>query len=549
MKVARTLKNIRLLLTLAALAALLLLIGTVPASGSAQVQPLYARGRIVVQFKPGASAADRAALHRAPRRQRLQEIPGLGAEVVRVQAGAEEAKAAAYARSPFVAYAEPDYIAYALDTPNDPSFANQWGLDNTGQAYKPGQSGTIDADIDAPEAWAVTTGSPAVVIAILDTGIDQDHPELAGKIVGNKDYSGYGVEDRYGHGTHVAGIAAAMTNNGVGVAGVGRNSSLLNVKVLNDQGSGYYTWIANGVTWAADHGAKVINLSLGGTRQSPTMENAINYAWDKGIVIVAAAGNDGSSTPFYPANCQNAIAVAATDANDQKASFSNYGSWVEVAAPGVDIFSTFPNHPFALQDSHGKVNNYDFASGTSMATPHVAGLAALIWAKYPTLANRDVRARIEDNCDAIPDTGTYWTYGRINACKAVGGGSVTFKVDNVSHSSLSYNAVFNDHPNVDDNGSRITVSKPLSTTPPPTSMHVGDLQGVSINQSATTWAAIVTITIHDANHNPVANAVMSGTWSGSYNGPASCTTDGDGRCSVTSGELPTVGCSYTPGGG
>jgi len=328
-----------------------------------------------------------------------------------VPAGAEAAKAAAYVRSPLVAYTEPDYLAYALESPNDPSFAEQWGLNNTG-----GAGCTPDADIDAPEAWDITHGIPDIHIAILDSGIDQDHEDLASEVALYANFTDSPTwDDLYGHGTHVAGIAAAVTNNNIGVAGVGYDASLMNVKVLNDSGSGAYSWIANGIVWATDNGAKVINMSLGGPVKSRTLENAVKYAWNKGVVLVAAAGNSDNPSPTYPARYDNVIAVAATDCNDRQASFSSYGKWVDVAAPGVNILSTFPNHPYKI----GKSLSYDYGSGTSMSTPHVAGLAGLVWATGKCSTAPCVRNRIESNADKISGTGTYWTWGRINAYKAV----------------------------------------------------------------------------------------------------------------------------------
>ena len=178
----------------------------------------------------------------------------------------------------------------------------------------------------------------------------------------------------------------------------------MNVKVLDDTGSGYYSWIANGITWAADNGAKVINMSLGGSSASSTLKRAVNYAWGKGVVLAAAAGNSGNRSPTYPAYYPNCIAVAATDSNDLKTSWSSFGSWVDVAAPGVDILSTFPNHSYQI----GKALGYDKGSGTSMATPHVAGLAALVWATGYGTSNTSVRARIEGNADPILGTRSYW---------------------------------------------------------------------------------------------------------------------------------------------
>lgn len=312
--------------------------------------------------------------------------------------------------NPLIEYAEPDYFVQTQEViPNDPQFNLQWGLKNT---TKP------SASIFATNAWQVTTGSANIKIAVLDTGINLNHEDLVNKIDPSmQDFTGSGIEDNYGHGTHVSGIAGAETNNGIGIAGTGYNSKIMVVKVLNNSGGGYTSWVANGIKWAADHGANVINLSLGSSMRSSTLENAVNYAWGKGVVLAAAAGNSGSSAKLYPAAYTNVISVAATDINDKKASFSSFGKWVSVAAPGVNIYSTFPNHAYAL----GKNLNYDYGSGTSMATPFVAGEAALVWAsgKCAPQNNTCVRNRIQSTADKITKTGTYWIYGRINAFKAV----------------------------------------------------------------------------------------------------------------------------------
>ncbi len=380
----------------------------------------YAEGRILVKFEPGVSSTDKVALNRAQGGRTAETVPGIGVDVVSVPEGAEKAKAAAYARDPRVAYAELDWVAYPLSNPNDTAFAKQWGMQNDGQVYREGlAAGKADADIDAPEAWDLATGTPNVKIAILDSGIAQDHEDLQNLDKGlQKNFTDSStVDDRYGHGTHMAGTAAAQTSNGIGVAGVSRGASVLNAKVLNDSAVGYSSWVAQGIRWATDvGGAKVINLSLGVGR-SRALEDAVNYAWGRGVVVVAAAGNGNSKAGVYPARYANTIAVAATDANDKKTSISSYGTWVEVAAPGSENFSTFPNHTYAINKSP----NYDYGNGTSVSTAYVSGLAALIWAKDPTLTNSAVRSRIEQSADRIPGTGTYWSYGRINACRAVGG--------------------------------------------------------------------------------------------------------------------------------
>jgi thermitase len=209
----------------------------------------------------------------------------------------------------------------------------------------------------------------------------------------------------------VAGIAAAVTNNARGIAGLGFDSVLMNVKVLNDDGSGTWSAVANGIIWAADNGANVTNMSFGGTSHSATVEDAVNYAWGRGVVLVAAAGNNNSSTLVYPAAYVNVIAVGATDRNDARASFSSFGTRVDVAAPGVDILSTFP------RDRRGR-DRYAWRSGTSMSAPFVAGLAGLVWTTGWGTSNAAVRDRIEETVDPI--TTDQPIGGRINAARAVG---------------------------------------------------------------------------------------------------------------------------------
>lgn len=357
----------------------------------------FAPDQILVKFKPGVSPVQADAVHARVGGQRIQIIPGIEVHVVRIPLGRVPEMVQAYLREELVEFAEPDYIAVAYYVPNDPGYPNQWALPK----------------IQAPQAWDLTRGSSTIRIAILDTGIDQDHEDLGTKIVANRNFTtSRTVDDRYGHGTHVAGIAAAITDNGKGVAGVGFTTSLMNVKVLGDNGSGQYSWIANGIVWAADNGAHVINMSLGGSSTSSTLESAVKYAYQKGVVLVAAAGNDNTSSPSYPAYYAECIAVAATDQNDAKASFSNYGDWVDIAAPGVSIYSTLPNHANRIG-----IRNYGYLSGTSMAAPHVAGVAALIKARYPTLTNAQIAQKLISTGD--PTTGFTTNIPRVNAYKAV----------------------------------------------------------------------------------------------------------------------------------
>jgi len=323
-------------------------------------------------------------------------IPRIDVDVVAVPQRKGQGKAGEYSGQPRVLFAEQDFQIQAVEDPNDSYFKDwQWGLKK----------------VQAPAAWDVTQGDPSVLIAVLDSGVDLSHPDLAAKLVASANFtSSPDVTDVCGHGTHVAGIAAADTNNSVGVAGLGYRSTILNVKVLADFCSGSYSWAAQGIVWAVDRGARVINMSFGSPSPSSTIEEAISYAWGKGAVVVAAAGNSGSTGPFYPAYYPSVIAVASTDPTDQLAPYSNRGDWVDVAAPGDSIWSTKMN------------KSYGYMSGTSMAAPHVAGLAALVFTRVSDtngngLLNDEVRACIQDNADDIGVTGI--GSGRINAYRAV----------------------------------------------------------------------------------------------------------------------------------
>ncbi len=388
--------------------------------------PAAAHDRVVFRATDG-EAADRAIAASGGRR--ALTIPALGVTVVTLP---DQAVAAAIARIqaiPGVVYAEPDFVAQATarggtpgrnatptPTPaptNAPSPVPTATPDVApNDVYYPDQYGL--AIVSARSAWALTHGA-GVRIAILDTGIDQDHPDLAGKIATNVNFtSAPTVDDQYGHGTHVAGIAAAATNNGEGVAGTAYDARLGNYKVLGDSGSGYYSWIAAGITRATDDGATVINMSLSGGSGSSLLLDAVNYAVANGTVVAAAAGNSGNTKAGYPAAYANCIAVAATTSTDAKASFSTYGSWVDVAAPGSGIFSTIPNHANRLGTT-----NYGSLSGTSMATPFVAGGVALVRAATPSLTAAQARTAVEGGCTRIAGTGTYWVHGRLDVGQAV----------------------------------------------------------------------------------------------------------------------------------
>jgi thermitase len=392
--------------------------------------PPYAPDEVLVAFQPGVRAETVAQAVGA----RVQsQIQGLGVHVLKVPQGAVEATLRSLERNPLVEFAEPNGMVYAfLTDPNDP-------YDNTGapNCYM-GSDFNWHCQwawgvLQAYQAWDTWRGSPTVKVAVVDTGIDiafasglpnnTPHEDL-GAACGNS-YTVVswvrgesGIDDN-GHGTHIAGIVGACTDNAKGTAGANWYVHLIGEKVLAWYGGGTWSQVASGIRDAADRGARVINLSLGGSSGSRTLERAVNYAWNRGAVLACAAGNSGNTARSYPAYYTNCIAVAATDPGDNRASWSTYGSWVEVAAPGVDILSTVQDQ-FEwcyLCWGEGYFEGYDALSGTSMATSFVSALAALLWAEGECTTNTCVRNRIENNTD--PVNGSFVTKGRINFLKAL----------------------------------------------------------------------------------------------------------------------------------
>jgi len=267
--------------------------------------------------------------------------------------------------------------------------------------------------------WAVHRGNPKVVLGIVDSGLDINHADLKIKVVGTYNSADGNSEsvDHVGHGTHVAGIASALTNNALGVAGVAPECSILAVKVAPGNSSAPSTdGIANGILYAVDKGAQVINLSLGSRRESQAITDAVKQALARNVVVVVAMGNDSGNIKSWPAAVPGVIAVGSTDNRDQRSRFSNYGDWITVAAPGSDILSTFPlNQNMIGQKEYGAI------SGTSMAAPFVTGLAGLIRSKYPGLSNVDVKRAIEMSSDDLgkPGYDPEFGFGRVNVAKAL----------------------------------------------------------------------------------------------------------------------------------
>ncbi len=379
-------------------------------------------GVVLVRFWPAMAQSGLDAL-REDGIAAATRLPMLNVYAVATPLGQEAAVAARLSLRREVAYAELDYLAASQEVPNDPNYPKQWGL----------------TQIAAPQAWNQTTGASSLIIGVLDTGIDLGHPDLAGKVWVNageipgdavdNDRNGFiddvhgwhffgdggpgnaDVADDNGHGTHVAGIAGAATNNGIGVAGVTWDSPVMVVKVLGSDGLGPYSDIAAGILYAVANGARIINLSLGGQPFSQTLCDAVALATAKGRLVVAAVGNQGDQV-LYPAMCPGALAVAATDASDKHAAFSNRGARVDLAAPGVDIWSTF---------YRPGLSTYAALDGTSAAAPFVAGAAALVWSRWPGLTAEAVKAQllatVADAGRPGKDDETGW--GRLDAGSAV----------------------------------------------------------------------------------------------------------------------------------
>lgn len=314
-----------------------------------------------------------------------------------------------------IAVAEPNYIYQVVWLPNDTYFKSQWGLHNTGQSIG-GSSGKVDADINAPKAWEIEKGlTNPVKVAVIDTGIKTAHPDFTNKI----DTDSYNFlspgdppEDDNDHGTHVSGIIAAATNNNEGVAGVAPGAMIVALKAGDAKGNLYGNAVIDAIYYAADKGAKVINMSFSGPNHSTFLEEAVNYAYNKGVVLVAASGNSSGNSwdnsIQYPAAYANVISVGATDNKDTIALFSIHNSAVDLSAPGVDIYSTV-------------LSNYSFKSGTSMAAPMVSGVAALLRSRYSTLTPGQVKKVLEKTATDLGTSGwdEYYGYGRVNAYKAL----------------------------------------------------------------------------------------------------------------------------------
>lgn len=366
----------------------------------------HAADELVVTMEPGVGQGSTKALSSSVGGEVKKSLPQLdstvislpeveGSEAQRIMGETLTEVKRSLESNPYIRSVDYNYLRSPAYAPDDARFDAQYGL--------------VDAKL--PGAWDVAWGGADV--AVVDTGIDSDHPDLSGKVVAEKDLSrpdslgGAGVTDYVGHGTHVAGIAAANTDNGAGIAGACPGCGLINAKVAGFDGS-YDSEIAEGITWAVDNGAEVVNVSLEGPERSAVLRNATEYAWNNGAIVVAAAGNQGTNTLTYPAGYSNVVGVAGTGKNERRASFSNSGKHVDVAAPGDNIVSTVPD------------GGYEAKSGTSMSSPLVAGVAGLMSSQGMT--NDQILSRLQSTATPQGASGADPVYGAgmVDAAAALG---------------------------------------------------------------------------------------------------------------------------------
>lgn len=401
-------------------------------------------GELFGKNKAGSTKSEKHLLRRLKRAPKNTKAPELD-RIYKIElADGQSAEQAVpeYQKNPDVEYAELNYIVRTAESPNDPYYNVQWALNNTGQLYPVSGGGsdygTVNADINAPEAWDIYIGSSDIIVAVIDSGVDYTHRDLVGNMWTDAN-GNFGIDyvngdddpmDDLGHGTHCAGIIASRANNGTDTAGVCWNAKIMALKFINTNNQGYTSDAASAIYYAVDNGADILSNSWGGYYYSETLKDAVDYAHSQGVVIVAAAGNDNSSSPSYPAHYDNVISIAATDSNDQKASFSNYGQWIDIAAPGVDILSLRAKNTDIYLGTAGYTPGDRFVpfgdpnatmyicSGTSMACPYVAGACCLLLSVNPFLTTEDVNDILADTADPIAD-GICYSDGRLNLFAAL----------------------------------------------------------------------------------------------------------------------------------
>ncbi len=540
---------------------------------------------IVVKYEAGVPSGRKAAIRNAYGLTKKRDSNKHGAFVVYKHKN-PNAVMNMLKHEPGVISVEQNAYAYAYMVPNDTYYSYQWHMQRIGME----------------NAWNESTGTGAVV-AVIDTGVKQSLQDLAGtNFTAGYDFVNRDNDptDDEGHGSHVAGTIAQTTNNNMGVAGVAYNATIMPVKVLDSRGSGGFDDIADGIYYAVDNGADVINMSLGGGSSLSILEDAVNYAWNNGVVVVCAAGNEDTSAPSYPAAYVNSISVSATTSIDTLASYSNYGSTIDIAAPGGDSGDNNGDgyDDMILQNTFsGSDEGYYFFAGTSMACPHVAGVAALVKSANPALTNAEIRTILETTAQDLGANGwdQYFGNGLVDAYAAVmaagggGGGDVTPPVlSNFSETDITTtSAVINWTTNEPadsyvDYGVDTAYNSALVTS------HSMELTGLTANTTYTYTVestdgsgntgtagpftfttldeggggdaymyvysidmalgargrnilAYATVTIVDSDGNPVSGATVSGSWSGVVSGSASGITGTDGSVTLASPKTKTSG--------
>ena len=489
----------------------------------------YVDNEVIVAFQPGTAASTVAEAHRQAGATPKRSLGAIGAVVVNTGNRSVSATLAAYRGNPNVRYAEPNYLRLMIipnegADPNPPNglgidyFSEQYGLHSTGQSIYydewTGAAGaittTLDADIDAPEAWDVHTGSSLTTVAILDSGVQCSHPDLVGKCVEPSINLGPSdtADDVIGHGTLVASVVGANSNNEIGLAGVSWGTQIASIKVCYEVYDLFFGLLglcdaaasAAGMIHAADHGYQVVNMSYAGPDMSQVEADAVTYAWNNGVVLVAAAANNYSQTPMYPASFDNVIGVAATDWFGNLAGFSNFGPTVSMSAPGAKMFVAYPQEACAVIDPEGC---YGWADGTSFASPMVAGAAALVSSYIgPGATNVQVRNALQNGAAGNGPLGQNllaWTqFGGLNllgALQAADG-----------------------------------VAQPPVGSP---GVHISDLDASVINNGST-WTARVDVYVHNESHAAVDGGTVMGQWS---NGDAGQCAISAGQCQVASSPI------------
>jgi thermitase len=527
----------------------------VTAAGVTAIAP----DRLIVRYKSGSAqiSAASAALNTAPLHtaaleavQVVDSLESIGTQILQVPPHRLNEVYAALQQDPNVESVAYDVLTAPAAIPNDPALmaGTQWAPQR----------------LQAPEAWDITTGQD-VVIAVVDSGVDPNHPDLRDRLI-----PGYNIynnntntSDGCGHGTHLAGIAAATGNNAQGIAGIAYSARIMPVKVMNDTCSGSYSRLIQGIFYAVDNGARVIVISSGATVESVYLRDALIYARQRGVVVAAAAGNNNNAVPFYPAAYPEAICVAGSDANDNRYTSSNYGSHVDIAAPASSVHSTYWNSASG--------STYANMSGTSMAAPHVAGVAALLLARNPALTVGEIETILSSTADDrdAPGWDPYFGAGRVNAWRAVEAAGATLPAPTATPTAIPPTPT----PTVTPTPTAELPTPTPTATPAPTDVPPTEVPPTEVPPTPTgeppaptvvptlpsptvqtpnvhveelairyvsrwpRWMAIATVKVADQAGQTIEGANVQMTWGESYVATVTCTTNRAGTCSVASASL------------